>query len=133
MKNGEVLSLYETLVELSKNKDLKLKVKIGYALAKNKSVLQEQARIIDDLRRNLIIEYGHRQEDGNYIIPKDKIDEVNLKINELMEIDSGIDEVKILKIPIDEIEEESLSLEQIEGLMPILLIPIMTGPPIIKD
>ena len=58
MKNGEVLELYETLQRISQNKDLKFNVKLGYAMTKNKEKLRQEATIIYNLRRDIIMEHG---------------------------------------------------------------------------
>ena len=40
MKNGDILTAYETLLRLSSNPDLKFNVALGYTLARNKEKLR---------------------------------------------------------------------------------------------
>lgn len=128
MKNGEVLNLYQTIQGLIQDKDLRFNIQVGYALLKNKAILEDEAKIIYEARHNIIEQYG-KIEDGVYKVPQEKIDEANLKIQELMEIENEIGE-KLKIISFDQIEE-NLRLDQIEGLMPILNESIITGPPIL--
>lgn len=128
MKNGDVINLYETLQRISENKDLKFNVKTGYVLARNKEKLRQEAIIIYDERRKIIMEYG--QIDGqDIIVPKDKIDEVNQKINALMEIEN---EVEVIKLGLEDFENQQLNMEDIEGLMGMIYQAILVGPPIIN-
>jgi len=89
MKNGEILTLYETLNRLTENKDLKFNVSVGYILAKNKAKIKQEALIIYDLRRQIILEHG-TIENSDIIVPKEYVNEVNQKINELMNIENDI-------------------------------------------
>lgn len=130
MKNGEVLTLYETLERISRNKELKFNVKLGYIMARNKEKLRQEALIIYDQRRQILMEYGTFDKNGDIIVPKDSIVDTNKKINELLEIEN---KVEIDCLPIDVFEEHELNMEDIEGLMPMLYVPIQTGPPIFED
>ena len=116
MTNGEVLNLYETLMRISDNKELTFGVRIGYIMIKNKQLLRTEAQIIHQMRQQIIMEVGKRQDNGDIIVPAEKIDETNMKINELMNLES---QVKIESVPIDSIPQE-LNIEDIEGLMPML-------------
>lgn len=119
MTNGEVYELYQALDRISKDKDLKFKVKTGYAIAKNKETLRTEASLIYNMRRDIIMEYGQLDENGSgdIIIPRDKIDEVNQKINDLMSIESNL---SIIKLSADAFDDNELNIEDLEGLMPML-------------
>lgn len=126
MTNGELLRLYETLDKLIQNHDYKFIVRIGYLLAKNRAAIRDDAAMIYTARQNIMLENGELKENGDIIIPGDKVQEVQKQIDELMKVD-----VNVVISPINIYEfEESLSLEEIEGLMPILEEPLMTGPAI---
>ena len=129
MKNGEVLELYETLQRISQNKDLKFSVKLGYAMAKNKEKLRQEAAIIYNLRRDIIMEHG-RVDGKDIIVPNEYVDEVNKKVNDLMEIEN---DVEIILVPIDAFEDLELNMEDIEGLMRMVQPFIITGPPILEE
>ena len=76
MKNGEVIELYETLNNLCNDSTLKLSVPVGYMFAKNKERLRQEAVVIYNERRKIIMEHG-KLEGENIIVPKEFIDDVN--------------------------------------------------------
>lgn len=116
MKNGELLNLYETLNKLS-NEGQKFNIKVSYAFARDKEKLREEAQIIYNLRREILLQYGTINDQGDIVIPKDKIDEVNKKINELMEIEIDPPLVKILP---EWLEDYKLDIDTITQLLPII-------------
>lgn len=59
------------------------------------------------------MEYGTRDKSGDIVVLKENIEEVNQKINELMDIESDIE---IMKIPLEELEGYELNMEDIEGI-----------------
>ena len=128
MKNGDVLELYETLQRISQNKELKFNVKLGYAMAKNKEKLRQEATIIYNLRRDIIMEHG-KVEGKDIVVPNEYVDEVNKKVNDLMEIDN---DVEIILVPIDTSEDLELNMEDIEGLVRMVQPFIITGPPVFE-
>ena len=97
MKNGDVLQAYETLNRISENKDLKFNVALGYTIIKNKEKLRQEAVIIYKMRQDIIMEHG-RLDGKDIVVPNEYIDEVNKKINDLMEIEN---DVEITLIPIE--------------------------------
>ena len=120
MKNGQILELYEALNRISAKKDIKFSVYAGYAIAKNKETLRQEAVLIYKMRQDIVMEHGTL--DGkDIIVPKEYIDEVNQKINELMEIET---EVKLLCVPVDAFFGVELNIEDIEGLS-FMIVPEM--------
>ena len=90
LKNGDILTTFETLQRISDNPDLKFNVALGYMLARNKEKLRPEAVIIYDMRREIIMEHG-RIEDKDIIVPGEYVDEVNKKIEELMNIETDVE------------------------------------------
>lgn len=129
MKNGEVLELYETLQRISSNKELKFNVALGYAMAKNKEKLRQEATIIYGLRRDIIMEHG-RVDGKDIVVPNEYVDEVNKKVNELMEIES---DVGLMLVPIDLFDGIELNMEDIEGLSGMIQPFGFVGPPILQE
>lgn len=129
MKNGEVLELYETLQRISQNKELKFNVALGYTMAKNKEKLRQEATIIYGLRRDIIMEHG-RVDGSDIVVPNEYIDEVNKKVNDLMEIEN---DVEVMKVPVDLFENIELNMEDIEGLSGMIQPFGFTGPPILEE
>lgn len=129
MKNGEVLELYETLQRISGNRELKFNVALGYAMAKNKEKLRQEATIIYGLRRDIIMEHG-RVDGKDIVVPNEYVDEVNKKVNELMKIES---DVVLTLVPIDLFDGIELNMEDIEGLSGMIQPFGFTGPPILEE
>lgn len=129
MKNGEVLELYETLQRISQNKELKFNVALGYAMAKNKEKLRQEATIIYGLRRDIIMEHG-RIDGKDIIVSNEYVDETNKKINDLMDIEN---DVEIIKVPVDLFENIELNIEDIGGLSSMIQPFGFTGPPILQE
>ena len=125
MKNGEILTAYETLQRISANPNLKFSVVVGYILAKNKEKLRSEAALIYKMRQDIILKHG-RMEKNEIIVPKEFIDETNKEINELMEIEN---DVQLQQIPIEMLEHYELNMEDIEGLMGMIPPFEFTGPP----
>lgn len=59
------------------------------------------------------MEYGTNDKNGGIIVLRENIDEVNQKINELMDIDNLVD---ITKISFEDIENYEMKIEDIEGI-----------------
>lgn len=129
MKNGDLLKLYETLNRITSNSELRFSVKIGYLLVKNKASIREDAQLLYNERQKIMLRYGDLQENGDIIIPREKVNEATNALDELMNVDVN---VNITEIDINDFHCE-LSAEDIEGLMPMLVEPIYTGEPILID
>lgn len=129
MKNGEVIELYETLNNLCNDPTLKLSVPVGYMFAKNKERLRQEAVVIYNERRKIIMEYG-RLEGEDIIVPKEFIDDVNQKIDDLMNVEN---DVQVQQIPIDLLEHYEFTMKDIEKLVPIIQPFQFTGPPILEE
>lgn len=65
------------------------------------------------MRKKILMEYGTKDKNGDIVVLRENIDEVNQKINELMDIDNLVD---IIKIPFEDIENYELNIEDIEGI-----------------
>lgn len=130
MKNSEILKLYEALCHIADDPTQKFNVRISYIFAKNKEKVRPEAMLIYRTRRNILSEYGKTEENGDIIIPKDKIEEVENKLNELMDIESDL---SIDQLSIFDLERYELGVEMVGALMPMLYEPIMTGPPILDN
>lgn len=121
--------MYETLTRISNNPDLKFSVALGYTMAKNKEKLRQEAVIIYQMRRDIILEHG--EPDGkDIVVPNKYVDEVNRKIDELMEIEN---DVQIMQVPVDLFDTIELNMEDIEGLSGMIQPFDFTGPPIYEE
>ena len=129
LKNGDILTTFETLQRISDNPDLKFNVVLGYMLARNKEKLRPEAVIIYDMRREIVMEHG-KIEGKDIIVPGEYVDEVNKKIEELMNIET---DVEIQQIPIDLFEHQEMNMEDIDGLKNLIRPFSFTGPAILEE
>lgn len=65
------------------------------------------------MRQKILMEYGTKDKNGDIVVLRENINEVNQKINELMDIDNLVD---IIKISFEDIENYELNIEDIEGI-----------------
>lgn len=65
------------------------------------------------MRQKILMEYGTKDKNGDIVVLRENIDEVNQKIKELMDIDNLVD---IIKISFEDIENYELNIEDIEGI-----------------
>lgn len=128
MKNGDVITAYETLNRLSENRDLKFEIAVGYLLAKNKEKLRQEASLIYKMRQDIILEHG-RPDGKNIIVPSEYLDETNEKIEELMNIENDI---QLIQIPIEKLEHYELNIEDIDGIKEMIIPFTFTGPAILE-
>ena len=112
MTNGEVIQLYEGILKLEEEKELRLPIFVGYAIAKNKVMLQAEVNIILELRKKIIMKYSKDGEE-EVIIPKEKVDACNKEIAELWSMENGIE---LIMIPITAFEDLQFTLEEMKTL-----------------
>ena len=93
-----------------------LPIKINFYLQKNKNILMELARDIENARLSIISNYGEPSEDGTqYIIPKEKMPQVQKELLDLFELEQ---EVNIYTINIDSLSNDiALTTGQMEAIM----------------
>ena len=66
----------------------------------------------------IIQQYAESDENGNFKVPEDKIDEANEKLQEILNMEET--EINLQKININDISE-SLPMDILNGLMPMLI------------
>jgi len=116
MKNKDIVKLYETICKIIDDKEIKIGVKDSYTLIKNKHEIENSYNSIIEMRKNIILEYGE-EDDGEVKIPKERMEELNSKLNELNNIEN---EIKLFHISINGLESYNIPMEYIDGLYEIL-------------
>ena len=114
MKNREILSLYEGINEI---KTEEFDVKVSFAFAKNVIILEPYYKAIKQSQRSLWIKYGEPNNEGDLVVPKDKVDDLEKENNSLMRIDNNIE---IEKIKLKDIEKNKLSVDNLLKIMPMI-------------
>lgn len=101
-------------------------IRTSYKLSKISKRVEEDVKFYHDKVGELTNEYGERDSEGAFVfgeneqtilIQKDKIGECQKKINDLLQIEI---EPITTRLTIDELEDTSLTMEEVEMLMPLI-------------
>lgn len=116
LTNNEIYIYAKNLTEAFDDKDQKLPIKINFYLQKNKNTLIELAAAIEVARIGIAKNYGTLDTEGQqYIIPPEKMEEVNKELVDLLTLEQ---EVQIYTINIDNLSDDiSLTTAQMEAIM----------------
>lgn len=116
MTNTDIYTVYESLVKLSQNKELKMPAKVGYVILKNRNLLEPYYKALIESRYSIIEKYAEKTEDGNLEVPSDKIEEANKELEELLALEEDINltTINVNVLP------DGIDLEILDNLMPIL-------------
>lgn len=111
--------IYNYAIELQKNfqdKNQKLPVKINFYLQKNKNILLELAQDIEQIRKEIIQNYGELNETTDqYIIPPEKVAEASKELEDLFALEQ---EIQIYTINIETFPEDiSFTSGQMQAIM----------------
>lgn len=117
MDNRTICKVYEGLYWLSQEKNLKLKPKIAFILAKDKMLLEPYYKTIKDCEKQLWEQYGKYDDNGNLVANKDEVEIINSSYEELMSQDNDI---KLGKVSIDDFGEEAINFSLLEKIVDII-------------
>ena len=111
--------IYNYAIELQKNfqdETQKLPIKINFYLQKNKNILLELAQNIEQIRTDIIANYGELDiETNQYTIPPEKVAEVSKELEDLFSLEQ---EVQIYTVSIDTFPEDiSFTSGQMQAIM----------------
>ena len=108
IKLKEVIKRYNSLAKLSQKK---LPIKIGYAVSKNLTILQEEYRLIEESRVNILKNYAEKDEKGNPIIENgcyqlgDSQSDFNKEYQDYLETDIDIETYQIEESELDKLDD----------------------------
>lgn len=119
LKNSDIVKIYETLINIYNQKDMKFSAKIAFSLIRNINLLQPYYTNIMEVREDLIRSNGLEQGDGTYQIPRDSIDFINQELQDLLDIEC---EIELNKINFEDFPQLQLTLNEWESLEKILSI-----------
>lgn len=111
LNNEEIIKLMKGLNDLQELK-LPLNIKTSYILAKNKQSLTPLVNLIEQKRMELYRKYGTQKDDGSVVVPKERISELEIELNELLEVENNVELMELnldsfgdVEIPFDILEE----------------------------
>ena len=116
LTNEEIYVYANMLAQAFQDGNQQLPIRINFPLQKNKTILMDLAREIEQERFKIAQAYGElNEEEQRYVIPSEHIEIVNKEISNLFAITQ---EVNLLTININSINENlMLSANQMNALM----------------
>ena len=121
MTNQEIMELYYGLDNIFKKDDLRFPAKVSFALLRDWRLIDPIIQDLERARFDILSAHGALQEqDGNQVfIPNDLASAqiIEKELDDLFSVENNID---LYKIPISDIENMELSMQELDGLYPIL-------------
>lgn len=116
MTNIEIYNNAMQLANAFTGDDVHLPMKINFYMQKNKKVLMDLSKEIEDARVQIAAKYGVLNEEGtSYNIPEDKVEEASKELNDLFSLEQ---EVHIYTINMEQLPEHiELSTAQMEAML----------------
>lgn len=116
MTNKQVIDLYNGLCKLEEKK-IQLPIIVGYGLAKDKTLLEEEVKLIYNFQHKILLKYGNYNNEKDIIVPKEKVDEANKELEDLLNMENGIE---LVQIPITAFKDLQFTLEEMKALQYII-------------
>ena len=117
MTNKEILSVIQGLSDLEEL-DLPLNIKTSYILARNRQILTPFTDIINQQRIELYKKFGDKTDNATYKVPNEKIPDLEVELNELLDIEN---KVSIVKLKLEDFGDNNIPFGVIEKLLPIII------------
>ena len=116
MKNNEIYNTAIKIAEAFRDENMYLPMRLNFYLQKNKKVLMDLSKDIEESRLKIIEEYGILNEDGmTFNIPEDKVAEASKELADLFDLEQ---EVNIYTISADIIPNDiKLTTSQMEAML----------------
>lgn len=116
MTNTEIYTYALALNKAFTDSSQRLPVKVGFYLQKNKNILTELARGIEESRMEIVHNYGSQVKNTDqYQIDTNKVEIAQKELNDLLDLEQ---EVTIYKVNINTLPDDlTLTTEQMEAMM----------------
>ena len=116
MTNNEIYTYATQLMSAFQDTEQKFPVKVNFYFLKNRKLLLDLAREIEQSRSEILEEHGVLNDETNqYEFAPEKVDIVNTELTNLFALEQ---EVNIYKVKIDNFNDtDSLTTAQMEALM----------------
>ena len=116
MINREILKIGKGLEDLQEL-NLKFNVRTSYKLARNKQILTPVLDLIRQKQMEIYATLGEKNDDGTITVPREKVQELQDKIDELMSLDTPIE---VIKIKIEDFDDISIPFDVMERILGII-------------
>ena len=114
LTSNELFNIAENIYNNPFRNDTYIPVKYNFYIQKNIEVILKEYDRIQKHRKDIIEHYGESQEDGNFIIPKDKIADANKELEELSNLEHNIE---ITMLPINDLENLELTTGELKSIL----------------
>ena len=114
LTNDEIYFINKQLNKTFEDSQQYLPAKVNFYIQKNKKRIAELAQEIEIARAEIIKNFGEQKEDQKYYIPKEKIQNAQQELLDLLNIQQ---EIEVFTISLDDIENLHFTLPQMEALM----------------
>ena len=118
MSNLDILNTATALIEAFQSEEAKnqqFPVKVNFFLQKNMNALIEMARDVEKTRSDIITKYGEPSPDNDeqYIVPDDKIEEATNELNDLFNLEQ---EIAVNMLELDWFDGIDLTAQQVAAI-----------------
>lgn len=110
----ELFEIAENIYNNPFRNEIYIPVKYNFYIQKNIEVILKEYDRIQKHRKDIIDHYGESQEDGNFVIPKDKIADANKELEELSNLEHN---VEITMLSINDLENLELTTGELKSIM----------------
>lgn len=114
INNQQIYELYTSLANSFIKEQRYFPAKVNFIIQKNLKTLYEAAQEIENIRLNIVKNYGIVQNNNDFIIEPQNIQQANRELNELSEIEQ---EINILFLTFKDIEEIEFTPAQMGAIL----------------
>lgn len=114
MTHNEIYQIALNFLNNFETNEVRMPAAIAFAIQKNKNNFIAIGQEIEQSRIEIIQHYGTLQEDGQYVVRAEYIDQANKELYDLLNMEA---EMKVYIINIDDLNDISFTSSQMETLM----------------
>lgn len=114
LTNNEIYTIAMQLLETEVAQlNISLPVKVNFYLQKNIASIIDMAKEIEKARNEILQKYGTLNEEGNYTLDEQKVEEANKELIDLFALEQ---EVPIYEISLDAFNDTELTSNQVKAI-----------------
>lgn len=114
MTHNEIYQIALNFLNNFETNEVRMPAAIAFAIQKNKNNFIAIGQEIEQSRIEIIQHYGTLQEDGQYVVRAEYIDQANKELYDLLNMEA---EMKVYIINIDDLNDISFTSSQMETLL----------------
>lgn len=114
MAHNEIYQIALNFLNNFETNEVRMPAAIAFAIQKNKTNFIAMGQEIEQSRVEIIQHYGTLQEDGQYMVKAEYIDQANKELYDLLNMEA---EMKVYVIDIDDLNDITFTSAQMETLM----------------